>query len=160
MPKISAFQDSQTTLKPNLAWIFLSVGANWNINVCPRTPCRAGTIKIGHNFRKYLRSGPVPHVLDGSSNSKPLLIQLRFVTNQQDFDSQEANFQRTGFDSISGVSSWIWKNKQIIIYGLLFRKLFWPNVRKNYSFEKWRLRIFKNFEITRTFFWKVKGEDN
>jgi hypothetical protein len=29
----------QTTLKQNLAWIFLSVGANWNVNVCPGTPC-------------------------------------------------------------------------------------------------------------------------
>ena len=110
MPKISAFQDSQTILKPNLVWIFLSVGANWNINICPRTPCRAGNIMIGHNFRKYLRSRPVAHVLDGASNSKPLLIQLGFVTNQQDFDSQETNFQRTGFDSISGISCWIWNN--------------------------------------------------
>ena len=38
---MSTTQDSQTTLKPNLAWIFLSVRANWNINVCPWTPCTA-----------------------------------------------------------------------------------------------------------------------
>jgi hypothetical protein len=37
--QISTTQNSQTTLKPNLAWIFLSVRANWNVNVCPGTPC-------------------------------------------------------------------------------------------------------------------------
>ena len=36
---MSAIQDSQTNFKPNLACIFLSVRANWNINVCPWTPC-------------------------------------------------------------------------------------------------------------------------
>ena len=35
-----ATQNSQTSLKPNLACVFLSVRANWNINVCPWTPCR------------------------------------------------------------------------------------------------------------------------
>ena len=74
---------------------------------------RTGPTKIGHSFGKYLRSGPVAHVLDGSSYSKPLLIQLGFVTNQQDFDSQEPNLQRTGFDSISGISGWIWNNTKM-----------------------------------------------
>ena len=39
---MSAIQDSKTTFKPNLACIFISVRANWNINVCPWTPCMWG----------------------------------------------------------------------------------------------------------------------
>ena len=37
--QMSTTQDFQITLKQNLACISLSVKANWNINVCPWTPC-------------------------------------------------------------------------------------------------------------------------
>ena len=46
VPKMSAFQDFKTTLKQHLACILLSVRANWNINLCPWTPCSPPVLKL------------------------------------------------------------------------------------------------------------------
>ena len=50
--KNSTIQDSQTTFKPKLACIFLSVRAKWSIKVCVGTPCiNQSKIQITENFK-------------------------------------------------------------------------------------------------------------
>ena len=52
-----------------------------------------------------MSSTSISNFFNGSSYSEPFLIQLRFITNHEDFDPKKSYFQRAGLDPISRIVS-------------------------------------------------------